>query len=169
MNIDLVAQLKDFDAFMQAYETGCEQCTYEGKSLLFYSLANNDPESRYQISSFLLDKGTDAAGTNAEGESVLHILLSRVKHNLKQTAELCARLIEAGANIEQLDNKGRSCLQYVVMSNFPEDDLVPLYDLLLVEGSKLPYTPNAWGKTPVDLAQAKGTRQEFLVRVGATP
>ena len=108
MKTDLIAKLKDTDAFMEAYEPGDEKREYNGKSLLFYSLTNSDPESRYRISSFLLDKGVDATGVNDEHESLLHILLSRIlrkEDNIDQVAELCRRLIKAGADVSQIDKK----------------------------------------------------------------
>ena len=74
---------------------------YKGKSLLFYSLSNNDTESRYLITDFLLNKGAEANVTNECGENLLHILLSRTNHNIKQTAELCKKLIDKGVNINQ--------------------------------------------------------------------
>lgn len=85
MNIDLIAQLKKYDDFAVAYRNGDEKQLYNGKSLLFYSLANNVPEERYKISMFLLNKDTDACGTNECSENLFHILLSRVKHDLPQT------------------------------------------------------------------------------------
>ena len=42
---------------------------------------------------------------NECGENLLHILLSRTMHNIKQTAELCKKLIDKGVNINQLDEK----------------------------------------------------------------
>ena len=56
MNIDLIAKIKKYDDFISAYKTGDEEKLYNGKSLLFYSLSNNDPEERYRISMFLLKK-----------------------------------------------------------------------------------------------------------------
>lgn len=51
---------------------------------------------------------------NECGENLLHILLSRTKHNIKQTAELCKKLIDKGVNINQLDEKERVPLQYLI-------------------------------------------------------
>ena len=85
MNINLIAYMKKYNDFILNYKAGDEKKLYNGKSLLFYSLANNDVESRYSISTFLLDKGIDVSGLNEENENVLHVLLSRTNHNLKQT------------------------------------------------------------------------------------
>ena len=59
MDIDLIAYIKKYNDFTLNYKVGDERKLYNGKSLLFYSLANNDADSRYSISSFLLDKGID--------------------------------------------------------------------------------------------------------------
>lgn len=57
MNIDLIAKMKDYQTFVDNYSDGDEVALYEGKSLLFYAMSNNDAEARYRIVMFLLDKG----------------------------------------------------------------------------------------------------------------
>lgn len=52
MDIYLVAKLKKYDDFISCYNEGDEKKMYKGKSLLFYSLSNNDAESRYLITFF---------------------------------------------------------------------------------------------------------------------
>ena len=47
MDISLVAKMKKYDEFISCYNEGDEKKVYKGKSLLFYSLSNNDTESRY--------------------------------------------------------------------------------------------------------------------------
>ena len=56
MDISLVAKMKKYDEFISCYNEGDEKKVYKGKSLLFYSLSNNDTESRYLITDFLLNK-----------------------------------------------------------------------------------------------------------------
>lgn len=114
MDISLVAKMKKYDEFISCYNEGDEKKVYKGKSLLFYSLSNNDTESRYLITDFLLNKGAEVNVINECGENLLHILLSRTKHNIKQTAELCKKLIDKGVNINQLDEKERVPLQYLI-------------------------------------------------------
>ena len=82
MDICLVAKLKKYDDFISCYNEGDEKKLYKGKSLLFYSLSNNDAESRYLITIFLINKGADVNVVNECGENLLHILLSRVNHNI---------------------------------------------------------------------------------------
>ena len=45
MDISLVAKMKKYDEFISCYNEGDEKKVYKGKSLLFYSLSNNDTES----------------------------------------------------------------------------------------------------------------------------
>ena len=59
MDISLVAKMKKYDEFISCYNEGDEKKVYKGKSLLFYSLSNNDTESRYLITDFLLNKGAE--------------------------------------------------------------------------------------------------------------
>ena len=72
---------------------------------MFYSISNNNVESRYLITDFLLNAGTEVNGINEYGENLLHILLSRVNHNIEQTTEMCRRLIDKGVDINQLDKR----------------------------------------------------------------
>ncbi len=44
--------MKKYDEFISCYNEGDEKKVYKGKSLLFYSLSNNDTESRYLITDF---------------------------------------------------------------------------------------------------------------------
>ena len=118
MDIYLVAKLKKYDDFISCYNEGDEKKMYKGKSLLFYSLSNNDAESRYLITIFLINKGADVNVVNECGENLLHILLSRVNHNINQTVELCKKLIDGGVDINQIDEKGRVPLQYLINLKF---------------------------------------------------
>ena len=64
MDISLVAKMKKYDEFISCYNKGDEKKVH---------------------------KGTEANVTNECGENLLHILLSRTNHNIKQTAELCKK------------------------------------------------------------------------------
>ena len=80
---------------------------------------------------FLLNKGSEVDVTNECGENLLHILLSRTNHNIKQTAELCKKLIDKGVNINQLDERGRVPLQYLINLKYIDEELEPLYQMLV--------------------------------------
>ena len=147
MDISLVAKMKKYDEFISCYNEGDEKKLYKGKSLLFYSLSNNDAESRYLI------------------KNLLHILLSRTNHNIKQTAELCQRLIKNGVDINQLDKKDRLPLQYVVNMKYTDEELEPLYQIWFSQNNVLVNHKNAWGKTPLEIAEKMPYRASLLERM----
>ena len=165
MDISLTAQLKDSTAFMALYEDGDENKEFDGKSLLFYSSANSDLESRYSITNFLLDKGADVLALNEHKENLLHILLSRTNHDLLQTISLCKRLVDAGVSINQFDDKNRVPLQYLINMKYTDDQLEPLYDIWFSQPTICMDVPNAWGKTPIQLAEQLPYRKNLLKRM----
>lgn len=165
MNINLVAKLKNFDDFINCYQEGDENKNYDGKNLLFFALSNNEPENRYLISSFLLDKGVDVNVTNSHGENLLHILLSRVQHNLSQTIELCERLIKDGADINQFDENGRVPFQYLIDMKYNDEELEPLYQIWFSQEKIILNKKNKWGKTPIELVKQVPYRASLLERL----
>ena len=165
MNISLVAQIKKYDDFFQCYNEGDEKRLYKNESLLFYSLSNNDIESRYIISKFLLDRCSDVNVINEEGEGLLHILLSRTNHDIKQTIELCRKILEKGGNINQLDNKNRVPLQYIIIMKYTDEELEPLYELWFSQENILNSQKNAWGKTPLEIAEKIPYRMHLVERI----
>ena len=150
MDISLVAKMKKYDEFISCYNEGDEKKVYKGKSLLFYSLSNNDTEINV---------------INECGENLLHILLSRTKHNIKQTAELCKKLIDKGVNINQLDEKERVPLQYLINLKYTDEELEPLYQIWFAQNSILVNHKNAWGKTPLEIAEQMPYRASLLERM----
>ncbi|WP_295089629.1 ankyrin repeat domain-containing protein [Ruminococcus sp.] len=162
MDISLIAKLKKYDDFIELFQSGDEKKLYNGQSLLFYSLSNNVPEERYKISMFLLEKETDACGVNEYGENLFHILFSRVKHDLPQTLELCKELIDRGADLNQIDEKGRVPLQYIINMKYTDDELDDLYRVWFSHGKILTTYPNIWGKTPIDLMEIIPYRKKLL-------
>lgn len=165
MDIDLIAKLKDYNTFVSCIKEEDVHKQYEGKSLLFYAISNNNPESRYLIAMYLLDRGVDAHGINNEEENLLHILLSRGKHNLSETADLCMRLVDAGVDINQIDNKGRVPLQYLVNMKYTDEELEPLCKIFFSREKLLVNNKNAWGKSPLDLAAVLPYRKRMVERM----
>lgn len=161
MSIDLIAMLKTYDEFIKAYQDGDEKKLYKGKSLLFFSIANNNTESRYLITKFLLDKNMDVNVLNAENENLLHILLSRVNQNIEQTKELCKILIDKGVDVNQLDDHNRVPIQYLINMKYTDEELNELY-MLFLSKDLLVNVKNAWGVSPIDLAQKLPFRSDFL-------
>ena len=102
---------------------------------------------------------------NECGENLLHILLPRTKHNIKQTAELCKKLIDKGVNINQLDEKERVPLQYLINLKYTDEELEPLYQIWFAQNSILVNHKNAWGKTPLEIAEQMPYRASLLERM----
>ena len=165
MDISLVAKIKKYDEFINCYNKGDVKKLYEGKSLLFYSLSNNDVESRYLITEFLLNEGADVDVINECGENLLHILLSRTNHNIKQTAELCQKLINSGVSINHLDKKDRVPLQHLINLKYTDEELEPLYEIWIAQSKVLVNHKNAWGKTPLEIMEQMPYRTNILERM----
>ena len=78
-----------------------------GSPVVFRAMANQTPQNRYDIVEFLIDEGAELNGTNAQGETLLHILFSRPRHSMAQTVALTRSLLDAGVDIDQLDSRNR--------------------------------------------------------------
>lgn len=137
-----------------------------GSPLIFCAMSNQTPENRYDIVKFLVSEGAELKGTNAENETLFHILFSRPKHNLEQTVELTEILIKAGVNINQLDAKNRVAIQYLIkLPKFSDEELAPLYNLIFEQCDLELSIKNDWGYTPIELAQKFPYRAELLKRM----
>jgi len=153
MNIDLIAELKTSKEFFEEYKLEDEKKIYWGKSLIFYSVANTDLESRYTISNFLLDKGVDVTLITKDNDSVLHYLLDQREHDLNETINLCKKFIELGADINALDNKKVLALQRIINMGFADLELEPLYDIWFSQPNIDVTTKNFKGVAPIELVQ----------------
>lgn len=88
--------------------------------------------------------------------------MSRIKHDLKQTEKICKRIIEGGANINQLDEKERVPLQYLINMKYTDEELEPLYKLWFSSNNIIVNHKNAWGKTPLEIAEKMPYRAKFI-------
>ncbi|WP_243143595.1 ankyrin repeat domain-containing protein [Pseudobutyrivibrio xylanivorans] len=157
--------MKKYKDFIAEYRDGDEQKLYKNKSLLFYAASNTDIDSRFLITDFLITKGADVRVTNECNENLLHILLSRTTHNLEQTRILCQKIIEAGVDINQMDEKGRVPLQYLINMKYTDEELEPLYDLWFSQSNLDFRHKNAWDKTPLELAEMLPYREKLVERM----
>ena len=137
-----------------------------GSPVVFRAMANQTPQNRYDIVKFLIDEGTELKGTNAQGETLFHILFSRPKHSMAQTVELTRSLLDAEVDIDQLDSKNRVGIQYLISHpKFTDEDLAPLYDVIFQSRALEVNVKNDWGYTPIELARKLPYRADLLKRM----
>lgn len=165
MDISMIAKLKGKEEFYSNYSKDDINRLFNGKSLLFYALSNNNIEVRYDIVNFLLDEGAKANVINENQETLLHILLSRNNHNLEQTIKLSERLINSGVDINKIDDKGRLALQCLINMKYTDKELEPLYELWFSQPNICINVKNSWGKTLLDIARTMPYRKELVERM----
>lgn len=165
--INLIAMMKKKDDFFGAFIEGDQFKDYSGTSLVFWSLGNTSLDSRYCISNFLLDKGVNVKCVGEANESVLHVLLGQVKHDIEKTVMLCERFINKGVDINLLDSNQRVAFQWILNMKYTDEQLKPLYDLWFSQPYVELTIPNAWGYSPIDLARKLPFRKDILGRMEA--
>ena len=137
-----------------------------GSPVIFCAMANQMPQNRYDIVKFLIGEGAELKGTNDESATLFHILFSRPKHIMEQTVELAQILIDAGLDINQLDEKHRVAIQYLInQPKFTDEDFAPLYDVIFQNCALEVNVKNNWGYTPIELAQKVPYRADLLKRM----
>ena len=140
--------------FMEVYDQQRLHEIHGGSTIIFDAMAHQSPQDRYDIVRFLIAQGAELTGTNGENETLFHILFSRPKHNMAQTVELTGILMDAGVDINRPDAKGRVALQHLISHpKLTDRDSAPLYDLLFTRCRLDLSIKNAWGYTPIELAQ----------------
>ena len=166
MDMYFSAKRQTLAQFMEVYDPRRLHEVHGGSTIVFDAMAHQSPQDRYDIVRFLMDQGAELTGTNSENETLFHILFSRPKHNMAQTVKLTKLLIDAGADINQPDAKGRVALQYLISHpKLTDRDMAPLYDLLFTRCRLDLSIKNAWGYTPIELAQKLPYRAELLRRM----
>lgn len=163
MDMYFSAKRKSLAQFMEVYDQQRLHEIHGGSTILFDAMAHQSPQDRHDIVRFLISQGAELTGTNGENKTLFHILFSRPKHNMAQTVELTGILMDAGVDINQSDAKGRVALQHLISHpKLTDRDLAPLYDLLFTRCRLDLSIKNAWGYTPIELAQKLPYRAELL-------
>jgi len=165
MTIDLIAKLKTTKEFLQTYNIGDEKQLYDGKSLIFFSLSNTDLKSRYEISNILLNNNVDILCKNKEQETVLHVLLGQVKHDILKTSKLCKRFIEEGVDINAKDKNGQMAIHYIIRLNKTDEELCKLYDLWFSKSDVDLVSKDSTGCSPLEYAEKFPYRCELVERM----
>ena len=167
MDIYFSAKTQTLAQFKEVYDKRLlNETPQDGSPVIFCAMANQIPQNRYDIVSFLIDEGADLNSTNDEGETLLHILFSRSKHIIEQTVELTLILIDEGVDINQLDGKHRVAIQHLTSHpKFTDEDFALLYDVIFQKCTLELNIKNDWGYTPIELAQKLPYRADLLRRM----
>lgn len=167
MDMYFSARTQTLAQFKEAYDKRLLNETPKNDSpVIICAMANQTPQNRYDIVKFLIDEGAELKCTNDEGATLFHILFSRPKHIMAQTVELTQILIEAGVDINQLDEKHRVAIQHLISQpKFTDEDFAPLYDVIFQKCTLELNTKNDWGYTPIELARKAPYRADLLRRM----
>lgn len=84
---------------------------------------------------------------------------------IDSTGNAIEKLIDKGVNINQLDEKERVPLQYLINLKHTDEELEPLYQIWFAQNSILVNHKNAWGKTPLEIAEQMSYRASLLERM----
>ena len=153
------------DDLLAAYEPSC--VGYDGYSsgtLLTLALTNGDPSQRVAIAGRLLDDGADVT----VGQP-LHVLLGRGEHDADAEAILLARMLDAGADVNELHPERGTPLETVAAQfRFSDRDLAPFYDVLLARPDLDPLGPGLGGRPVLaNLRRWQAKRGDLVERVEA--
>ncbi len=165
MQIDLVARVGTIDEFYNLFTEGDEKKLFEGLPLIFYAAANTNPEVRYGICNFLLDRNVDVTALNRNNQSILHIILGHVEHDITELVSLCKRLIIKGADINIADKQKAVALKSILSMKYTDSELTPLYDLWFSQPHVELNIRDKWGLTPIEFAKKFPYRDEVVKRM----
>lgn len=162
MDIDLMAKMKSYEEFIQAFQEGDEKI----EKILINALGNKTLSDRYKISKFLIEKGADVKEISSQGYSSLQVLLGQIEHNLNETLELCQLLLEHGVDVNHKDMYEQVAFLYLIrMPKFSDDDLMDLYNLFLSQPNLVLQDTDKYGRTPFDFAESRTYRKQILERM----
>ena len=165
MNVFLTARMKTFDEFKELYDKKYLNEIDDEKALIFYAAGNTKIQERYRLVNYLIDEGDNVHILDKYGDSLLHVLLGHVQHDLSSEVALCRRLIEMGVDINILNNKNVLAIQWLMNMKYSDEKLKPLYDLWFAQDYVDVTTKNAWGYSPLELAEKDPLRADLVRRM----
>ena len=165
MNVFLTARMKTFDEFKELYDKKYLNESDDEKTLIFYAAGNTKIQERYRLVNYLIDEGANVHILDKYGDSLLHVLLGHVQHDLPSEVALCRRLIEMGVDINILNNKNVLAIQWLMNMKYSDEKLKPLYDLWFAQDYVDVTTKNAWGYSPLELAEKDPLRADLVRRM----
>jgi len=124
------AEKRTYEEFLNEYSSDMAPLlSSSGKSLLFYSVANQDIDARISITSRLLDDGADASVT-VRDTNVLHVLFARPPHDAERESPMFRRLVDSGADINLVSKRfGPPLVCLIENGPAAETEMVPFYDV----------------------------------------
>ncbi|MGN0065837.1 MAG: hypothetical protein ACI379_16500 [Nocardioides sp.] len=112
-------------------------------SLLELALTNPDHGQRVALATRLLDDGADVS----HGQP-LHRLLGRNDHDVAAEAPLLARMLDAGADVNEVIEKFGTPLETIAAKfKFSDATLAPFYEVLLARPDLDLLRPSEYGRT----------------------
>ena len=153
MDVSMSARMKkSLEPFFAAYKPGDEQRRFCGRSLLMCAIANTDMTTRYTIADFLIEPDALIGPPGPEGHTPLHVLFSHTHREVARDLTIARRLIDNGVDINATDRRGTVAMCELITGGMSDQELAPLYDLMLAQPDLDLTIANAVGRTPIDIA-----------------
>jgi uncharacterized protein len=165
MDVGLTAELRSAAEFYAVFRDGDQGELWGGKSLLIHALMNKNLDARYELATFLLDRGVVIQPVAAGRSTELHILFGHVSHDLAKDLELARRLIECGVDINAVGERHEVAFQWVLNLKYSDEDLAPIYDLWFAQPVLDFVTKNKAGLSPIELADKVPYRAGIAARM----
>lgn len=111
----------------RVYEPAWVNFEFESGTPLTLALGNSDTDQRVAMANRLLDDGADVRRGHP-----LHRLLGRNQHDFAAEAPLLERMLDAGADVNEVIAKFGTPLETIAgKGKFSDAELTPFYDVLL--------------------------------------
>ena len=150
-----------YETFLEKFEEGQQ---YE-EDLLYTAFCNYEPEEKYKIVKFLLEKGASVKKKKGDGINLFFPLFSNIsldnrKTDLEITLDLCKILLERGESLSSIDiNTGESPLNRLFCAYgtlYPDEKMTSLYNIVFSEPNLKILFKDKNGNTPLDIARKNG-------------
>ena len=147
-----------YETFLEKFEEGQQ---YE-EDLLYTAFCNYEPEEKYKIVKFLLEKGASVKKKKGGGINLFFPLFSNIsldnrKIDLEITLDLYKILLERGESLSSIDmNTGESPLNRLFCAYgtlHPDEKMTPLYNIVFSEPNLKILFKDKNGNTSLDIAR----------------
>lgn len=154
-----IAKWGSYERFLNFFNPGDECKIYYGRGLIYYALSNPDPDERYRVSRFLLERQCDVSRVKNGFDGPFHYLFRQKKYDMTQTIELCRMLLENGADPNQAGERNYLPVSCLIMMNVPEKELISLLKFWLGQQGLNMTLRTFEGLTPLDIAKKYGKKR----------